>query len=313
MVARRGHHDLDHHTFAELPKLLEPGDVLVVNTSATVPSAFDARGSDGAEIRVHLASPTPEGLWLLETRRPDDRGGTRPALDLRPQRLTLPEGATVSLLTRSETSPRLWLARLDGIADLPRYRELHGSPIRYLPGPELPITDYQTVFAAEPGSAEMPSAGRPFTTGLVTELVSAGVVVLPVTLHTGISSFEADETPGPERFRVPAVTASLINEAKREGGRLVAVGTTVVRALETTADRHGRAHPGDGVTDLVIDQGRGMRLVDGLLTGWHEPESSHLRLLEAMAGAEFLSAIYRAAAASGYLWHEFGDELLILP
>jgi S-adenosylmethionine:tRNA ribosyltransferase-isomerase len=159
----------------------------------------------------------------------------------------------------------------------------------------------------------MPSAGRPFTHELVTDLVARGVLVAPVTLHTGVSSPERDEAPYPERYRVPAPTARLVNAVQLWGGRVIAVGTTVVRALETVAHADGAVEDGEGWTNLVVTPARGLRVVDGLLTGWHEPRSSHLELLEAAAGAELLERSYQEAQAHGYLWHEFGDVQLILP
>jgi S-adenosylmethionine:tRNA ribosyltransferase-isomerase len=200
---------------------------------------------------------------------------------------------------------------LEGAGDPSSYLVAHGQPIRYTPGRRWPMSDYQTLFAAEPGSAEMPSAGRPFTTRLVTRLVTAGVAVLPIVLHAGVSSYEEGEAPGAERFRVPEPTARLANAARAGGGRLVAVGTTVVRALESVVDAAGTLHPDEGVTDLVITPERGVRAVDALVTGWHEPRSSHLRMLEAIAGRALLERSYAEAVDHGYLWHEFGDSLLV--
>jgi S-adenosylmethionine:tRNA ribosyltransferase-isomerase len=197
---------------------------------------------------------------------------------------------------------------------LDRYLEAYGQPIRYAhTAGAWPIEAYQTVFSRVPGSVEMPSASRPFTDRIVARLVAAGVTVVPIVLHTGVSSQEAGEPPYAERYRVPAATADVVNAARAAGGRVVAAGTTVVRALETTADAAGRAHPGEGWTELVVSPERGVRVVDGLLTGWHEPESSHLALLEAVAGRPLLAASYRAAVEAGYRWHEFGDSHLILP
>ena len=158
----------------------------------------------------------------------------------------------------------------------------------------------------------MPSAARPFSAELVAQLVAGGVQFAPITLHSGVSSLEAGERPYPERYRVPPETARLVNAARRWGGRVIAVGTTVVRALETVADADGVVTAGAGLTDLVVTPERGVRAVDGLLTGWHEPESSHLQLLEAVAGPELLERSYDAARAAGYRWHEFGDSHLIL-
>jgi S-adenosylmethionine:tRNA ribosyltransferase-isomerase len=172
---------------------------------------------------------------------------------------------------------------------------------------------YQTVFAREPGSAEMPSAGRPFTTELVTDLVARGVLFAPVLLHTGVSSLEGGEAPLPEPFRVPATTARLVEETRSAGKRVVAVGTTVTRALESATDSVGRVQPARGWTDLVLGADRPALVVDGLITGWHAAEATHQALLRAVAGAELVGAAYASASKEGYLWHEFGDSCLLLP
>ena len=143
-----------------------------------------------------------------------------------------------------------------------------------------PLDTYQNVYASEPGSAEMPSAGRPFTADVLGRLVARGIGVTPLVLHTGVASLEADELPYPERFAVPATTAERVNATHDAGRRVVAIGTTVVRALESAVGPDGRARAAAGWTDLVITPERGVRLVDGLLTGWHEPEASHLLMLE---------------------------------
>src|SRR5205823_9431625 len=176
-----------------------------------------------------------------------------------------------------------------------------------------PLAAYQSVFARSPGSAEMPSAGRPFTPELVTDLVVAGVVIAPITLHAGVASLEAGEPPLPERFTVPEPTAQLVNLTRAEGRRVVAVGTTCTRALESAADAGGTVRPRHGWTDLVLGTGHPARIVNGLVTGWHDPEASHLALLEAVAGKELVRAAYLEAEKAGYLWHEFGDSCLLLP
>jgi S-adenosylmethionine:tRNA ribosyltransferase-isomerase len=178
---------------------------------------------------------------------------------------------------------------------------------------EWPVSSYQTVFAMEAGSAEMPSAGRAFTPEMITELIARGIEVAPLTLHAGVASLEEDEPPPAEFYRVPEATARRVGLARAAGGRVVAVGTTVVRALETVADASGTVHGGAGWTKLVVSPARGVRAVDGLLTGWHEPRASHLLMLEAVAGRPLLEASYRAALEHGYLWHEFGDLHLVLP
>jgi S-adenosylmethionine:tRNA ribosyltransferase-isomerase len=313
MVTTRASGRIDHDVFANLSRHLRAGDVIVVNTSATIPAAIDAIGTNGARHVVHFSSPVAGGRWAVEVRQATADGGTAPDRGLRPQTLQLPASVSIHLLARSPRTPRLWVAAVEGVADVIAYLNQNGRPIRYVPGPERPIGDYQTIFAIEPGSAEMPSAGRPFTPEIVAGLVGAGIVVVPVVLHAGVSSYEDHETPGDERYVVPPATASVVNDLRRAGGRVIAVGTTVVRALETVSDESGEIHPGKGVTDLVVAPGRGVRGVDGLLTGWHEPKSSHLWMLEAFSGRDLLQRAYETAVETGYLWHEFGDELLILP
>jgi S-adenosylmethionine:tRNA ribosyltransferase-isomerase len=225
----------------------------------------------------------------------------------------LADGASVTLLARQPGSRRLWLAHVDVPGgDLSAYLHRQGVPIRYRHVPEAwPLSAYQTVYGVEPGSAEMPSAGRAFTPELLTALVARGVGITPLVLHTGVSSPEGHEPPFPEWYRVPRTTAARVNATRAEGGRVLAVGTTVVRALETVTDDRGTSHPGDGWTDLVITPERGVRAVDGLLTGWHEPLASHLWMLEAVGGREALVLAYAAALERGYLWHEFGDLHLL--
>jgi S-adenosylmethionine:tRNA ribosyltransferase-isomerase len=228
--------------------------------------------------------------------------------------VTLPGDTEVELVAPYAGGTRLWLSRVSGPLPLREFLAAHGHPIRYGYVPrEWPLEHYQTVFATEPGSAEMPSAGRPFTTELITALAARGVLIAPLTLHTGVSSLERGESPYPERYAVPEATARLVNAVRWWGGRVIAVGTTCVRALETVAAEDGTVAAGEGWTRLVVTPERGLHAVDGLITGWHEPEASHLQLLEAVAGPELLAASYAEALGHGYLWHEFGDSHLILP
>jgi len=310
LVAARAAGSLVHARFAALPDYLDEGDLVVVNVSATLPAALDAT-LGGEPVELRLSTPADDGSWVVELRTDAGAPLRRPPIGAR---LGLPGGAHAELLARFAGSDRLSVASLHLGAPVEDYLGRHGRPIRYGYVPHAwPIDAYQTVFGLEPGSAEMPSAGRPFTTELVTGLVARGVLVAPVTLHTGVSSLELGEPPYPERYRVPVTTARLVNAVRAWGGRVVAVGTTVVRALETVADEHGTVSAGEGWTGLVVTPERGLRAVDGLLTGWHEPESSHLQLLEAVAGRELLDRSYAAAEAHGYRWHEFGDVHLILP
>jgi S-adenosylmethionine:tRNA ribosyltransferase-isomerase len=308
-----------HLRFADLPSVLRAGDLLVVNTSATVPAAIPAQAEGpgatpgGEPFDLHLSTLLPDQTWLVEPRRPRLIGSARWDGDVAPD-LVLPAGGRATVLGRWPGSQRLWRARLDLPAPLPRYLAAVGHPIRYAYVAEpWPIEAYQTVFGREPASAEMASAARAFTPELVTELVVRGVGVAPITLHTGVSSLEAHEAPYPERFRVSAETAERVDDTHRHGHRVIAVGTTSVRALESAAGPDGSVHAADGWTDLVISAERGVRVVDGLLTGWHEPEATHLAMLEAVAGPEPLRLAYPAALAEGYRWHEFGDLHLLLP
>ncbi len=310
LVATRHNGGLHDARFRELPQFLSPGDLLVVNTSGTLPAALDGHLAK-RPVELRLSTPVVGQIWAVELRSEADSPLRRPAAGMR---LTLPGGASAELLAPYAGSDRLVLARLSGTGNLEDYLHRHGRPIRYGYVPsQWPIEAYQTVFAAEAGSAEMPSAGRPFTTRLVTTLMTHGVLIAPLTLHTGVSSPELGEPPYPERYRVPETTARLVNAVHGWGGRVIAVGTTVVRALETVADQSGRVTAGAGRTNLVISPKRGLRTIDGLLTGWHDPQASHLHLIEAAAGPKLLQRSYRAAAARGYRWHEFGDLHLILP
>jgi S-adenosylmethionine:tRNA ribosyltransferase-isomerase len=314
LVGRPG--GVEHAIVRDLPGLLAPGDLLVVNTSATLPAALDAVGPGGRRLRMHLSTPAPgsgphDGLWMVELRLPAGPGSLPFGAGRRGWRLALPGGGRARLL---RGGPRLWRARLELPVGLHEYLEAHGRPIRYAyAGADWPIEDYQTVFATVPGSAEMPSAARAFTPGLVVELVAAGVEIAPIVLHTGVSSPETGEPPFPEPFRVPEATARHVNAVRAGGGRVVAVGTTAVRALETAAGEDGTVAARAGWTELVIDEARGVRAVDGLLTGWHAPEATHIDLVRAVAGRDIVERCYAAATASRYLWHEFGDLNLLLP
>ncbi len=320
MVARvtRPPHHIAHRWFTDLPRVLQPGDVLAVNTSATIPAALEATTDDGHPAALHLSTRLPGGLWVVEPRRVG-LGASTPWLGAGAGTvLHLPDGGRARLavpaVPSSAAPVRLWVADLQLPQPVLAYLARHGRPIRYGYVPEpWPIAAYQTVFADEPGSAEMPSAARPFSAELVARLVSRGVTFAPFTLHCGVASPEAQEPPTAEWYRVPPATAAAVNAARREGGRVLAVGTTAVRALETVIDRAGTVHPGEGWTELVIGPDHPVRAVQGLLTGWHEPGASHLALLEAVAGRDLVAASYRAAREEGYLWHEFGDSHLLLP
>jgi S-adenosylmethionine:tRNA ribosyltransferase-isomerase len=314
LVARRGAGSLEHTTFRALPEHLEPGDLVVVNASATIPAAIDARRADGTRLVLHLSTRLDDGRWVVERRRLTSGSTARWTDPTGPETLALAGGATAALVAPYLGGTRLWVAELSMDRPVLEWLSVHGRPIRYDYVPEAwPLACYQTVYATEAGSAEMPSAGRPFTADVIARLVARGVGVTPVMLHTGVASLEADEDPYPERRTVPEWTAARVNATRAGGGRVLAVGTTVVRALESAADPDGTVHEADGWTDVVIGPDRPVRVVDAILTGWHEPATSHLQMLEAIAGRELLERSYAAALDEGYLFHEFGDSHVILP
>jgi S-adenosylmethionine:tRNA ribosyltransferase-isomerase len=324
-----------HARFRDLPRWLDEGDLIVVNTSGTMKAALDATAADGTSFELHVSTRLPGGFWTVELRVPGN-GASLPFRHARAgTRLALPAGGHATLIApyplveSLESASRLWLAALVVPNGVPTYLDRFGFPIRYSYVREpWPSSTYQTVFATETGSAEMPSAGRPFTPHLVTRLIAAGIDIAPLMLHTGVASLEAHEPPYEEFYRVSPQTADRVNAARRSGHRIVAVGTTVVRALETVTDERGTTSAGQGWTSLVITPERPLRVVNALITGLHEPLSTHLTLLEraieaagakhrGLAGidghaARHLERAYREATEAGYLWHEFGDSHLII-
>jgi S-adenosylmethionine:tRNA ribosyltransferase-isomerase len=345
-----------HHRFDELPRLLRPGDLVVVNDSRTLPASLLGRTASGAALEVRLVARdggvrgTPRTPGAPPPASPptgwpggsgaDERwaalplgvpaGGGDPALvptDARPappllppgERLVFGGGLTATVLGRhAEAPPLVWLAFDAGGERLAEALHRAGRPVRYayVPRP-WPLHHYQTMFAAEPGSAEMASAGRPFTLQTVRALRDRGIGLATISLHAGLSTYGDPAVDRrfvpPEAYRVPAATAAAVERCRAARGRVVAVGTTVVRALETAADQGGgRVLAGAGVTRLRIGPGHRLQAVDGLLTGLHEPEASHLDLLGAVVAPEVLARAYTAALAAGYLWHEFGDVCLVI-
>ncbi len=324
MVSSRSTDKIVHTCFDDLPVYLHPGDVLVINTSGTLNAALNAVRQDGTPLELHLSTHLPGDLWVAELRQPGPQGLQPLYHACAGERLVLPGGAHAGLLLpyrsdqrnqpNGKLQVRLWIVWLNLPLPLDEYLARYGFPIRYkYVRSEWPPSYYQTVYADEMGSAEMPSAGRPFTCKLLDELEQRGVKVAPLVLHTGVASLEDHEPPYEEYYRVPAETAQAMNRAHVAGKRVIAVGTTCVRALESVAGVDGRVHAGEGWTRLVITPQRGVYAVDGLLTGFHEPQSTHLTMLEAIAGRQHLNLTYAAAQRERYLWHEFGDLHLILP
>ncbi|MDQ2717083.1 MAG: S-adenosylmethionine:tRNA ribosyltransferase-isomerase, partial [Chloroflexota bacterium] len=292
MVSYRADDRVVHTRFREIGAFLEAGDMLVINTSGTMNAALNATRADGSELELHLSTHLPADLWVVEVRQPG-AGAAQAFYDTRAgETLRLPGGAGATLhvhyaqdrRTASNSPRRLWIATLNDLpCDLDAYLARHGFPIRYsYVKRQWPASYYQTAYVTEVGSAEMPSAGRAFTPELITSLVARGIQIAPLLLHTGVASLELHEPPYEEYYRVPAETARLVNAARAEGRRVIAIGTTAVRALETVTTPQRVTSPGEGWTRLVITPERGIYGVDALLTGLHEPQASHLAMLEAL-------------------------------
>lgn len=308
----------DSH-FRALPEFLREGDLLVLNTSATLPAALTALRSDDTEITLHWSSALPVSRLERGPADPladplNERLNPRAVVEPRHvegiagETLTLPGGSRATLLEPYRDSRRLWIAQLELDMPLTDYLRRWGRPIRYpYVVKPFPLSAYQTVYARDEGSAEMPSAGRAFTRPMLARLLRQGVGLAKLVLHTGVASLETHERPYDEWYEVPQRTAERVRAAKAAGGRVIAVGTTVVRALESSVDAEGQVIASRGWTDLVITPERGVRVVNGLLTGLHEPRATHLAMLEAIAGREMIARAYEVALEREYLWHEFGD------
>lgn len=318
MVSYRSDDHIEHSQFRDIEGYLQAGDVIVVNTSGTLKAALEGT-IDQIPVRVHFSTRKNESLWILELREMVGNKTRRFVYPHDSGKILLKDGGEIYLREpyyqdHNQNQLQLWKAgfKLDML--LEEYLHLYGKPIRYNYVDEVyPGEYYQTVFARYPGSAEMPSAGRAFTHELVTRLVSKGVHIVPILLHTGVASVEIDEKPYEEYYHVPFTTANMINHARKQGRKIIATGTTVVRALETVSDHNRVIKTGKGWTDIFITPERGLFSVDGLITGFHEPKASHLLMLEALAGRNHLRKTYTAAVEEAYLWHEFGDLHLILP
>ncbi len=291
-----------HASFLDLPSILRRGDLLVVNDSATVPAAIESRRTNGEPLALHVATRIDERLWVVEP-----RGRVHES-----EPVHLPDGASAVMLAALDPEhPRLWYARFALPEPMLDYLARFGAPIRYGDATQrFPLGDYQTIFARHAGSAEMPSAARPFSLRVLDALHRRGITIAPVTLHCGVSSFEAPERPSIERFTVPAATADAVNLARAHGRRVIAVGTTPLRALESAVEG-GRVVAASGWTALVIDREHRVRTVDALLTGFHPDGATHRWILDAFLTGDALAGAYCEAARRGYLQHEFGDVHLI--
>ncbi len=318
MVIDRATARLEHTRFDKLGEFLRPGDLLVFNSSRTLPASLSGCGAPaGPCMQVRLAEHLPDDLWLallLCLKGDPFSCGLRSGMQI-----DFGQGLTGTVYDCDQNIPRLWKIRFSksGI-DLVELLYRLGEPIRYeYVSAPWDLDYYQTVYAKEPGSAEMPSAGRAFTWKLLFGLKRRGVETAYVVLHTGLSSYMDDELDAQypaseEEYLVSEAAAEKINLTHQKGGRVIAVGTTVVRALETVAHLPGKVHPRHGYTRLHITSDHPLRAVDGLLTGLHEPEASHLDLLTAFLPVEIVREAYEEAVGRGYLWHEFGDLNLIV-
>lgn len=299
--------------FRDLPRFLEPGDLLVVNESATIPASLPAEGEGGAFL-LNLCTRFGPRLYLAEPRRSFETPGPLP---LAPGARVVVSGVRARFLEPFPGISRLWF--VSTVEDLLPVLPGRGSPIHYgYVGKSWPLSAYQTLFSRVPGSVEMPSAGRPFTPRLMEALSARGVGLATVVLHCGVSSLEVesdrleDQPLYPEPFRVPEATARAVNGTRLRGHRVVAVGTTVVRALESSWE-DGKVQPRQGFTRLYVRPPGRLKAVQGLITGLHDPLTSHLALLFALGPPRWIREAYQLAVESGFLWHEFGDSHLLLP
>jgi S-adenosylmethionine:tRNA ribosyltransferase-isomerase len=334
MVSNYSDDTVRHASFEDFPKFLSRGDVLVINTSRTRNAALPALRSDGTPLQLHLSThlvdePSPlstdaaHDLWTIELRSLEADGKSKHFEGAQEGEIISLPGAASAILhgpyisdcdpDLRKPSETLWLASLSLPSDVDDYLRRFGFPIRYnYVKDKWPLSYYQTVYATESGSSEMPSAGRPFTSELLVELESKGIRIARLILHCGVSNLETHEPPYKEFYQVPSEAARLVNEAHASGRRVIAVGTTVVRALETVTGAGGSVHAGEGWTCKVITPHDRLRSVNALLTGMHEPQASHLAILEALAGLPHTRLAYNEALGHGYLWHEFGDLHLMM-
>jgi S-adenosylmethionine:tRNA ribosyltransferase-isomerase len=315
----------------DLPALLRSGDLLVLNDAATLPASLTGEAADGAPIEVRLLGPAEAGTWMAAA---FGAGNWRWKTEDRPAPPPLPEGSTLTFGSRDEAAPAL-RATVVGVSDVsPRLVRLafdrggdalwsavyrSGRPVQYsyVRAP-LALWHVQTAYASRPWASELPSAGRPLTWRVLLEARRRGVELAAVTHAAGLSSTGEPALdaalPLPERFDIPAATVAAVARTRASGGRVVAVGTTVVRALEGAAEAGGGwLRPGEGRTALRVDGHFRRRVVDGVLTGIHQPGESHFDLLKAFAPEPLLRRAVAHAEREGYLAHEFGDSWLIVP
>jgi S-adenosylmethionine:tRNA ribosyltransferase-isomerase len=307
-----------HSRFDHLREFVRAGDLLVFNASRTMPASLKGVAEPGRlAVEARLAEHLPDGSWLalLVCYGSDPFGcPIRPGVEI-----AFGQDLRATVCGRDQTIPRLWNIRFSATeGEFMQLLYRLGQPIRYeYVSAAWGLDAYQTVYATEPGSAEMPSAGRAFTWQMLFDLKRGGIETAFVVLHTGLSSYldddlDARNPAAEEEYDIGEAAAARINTVRERGGRVIAVGTTVVRALESASDEAGHVRPAHEYTRLRITPHHRLKAVDGLLTGLHEPHASHLDLLSALISPSMIEAAYEAAIERGYLWHEFGDLNLII-
>ncbi len=317
LLVTTGSGHVEHTAFSDVDKYLQNGDVLVVNTSATRASAIPITLPYNRKGMAHFSTRVNKHEWLVEIREIMGDKTVRWKEGGEELEFHLPDRAKI-MLKRKFYEERellhLWIAEFNTGQEHEAYLAEHAQPIKYdkLNEP-YPLDFYQTFFSFQPGSSELPSAGRGFTQNLVKRLLKKGVDFAPILLHTGVSSLEESEPPYPEYMEISPASAAIINNASEEGRKVIATGTTAVRAVESAVNEAGEVLPYAGNTNLFIEDSYRMRVINSLLTGFHEPGASHLNMLQSLAGFDHIERAYYSAIENNYFWHQFGDLHLILP
>jgi len=319
MVSERHNDKITHTQFSNIDHFLTKNNVLVVNTSGTINAALKTTLPNNEDGRIHLSTQISKNEWIAEIRKVVDNKTVRYTDIEENQILSIPNNHHIKIVSpfydenRNKQHLQLWKISFFGIDNMDEYLNKYGQAIAYSTvDVEYPQSYYQTVFAKEMGSSEMPSAGRAFTPYLIEKLKAKGVKIVPILLHTGVSSLEANEKPYPEYFEVSKETANALNEYTLQGKRIIAVGTTAIRAVESATNKKGKVQAQKGWTNLFITPANGIKIIDGMLTGFHEPKASHLLMMQALATTEHLSICYNQAIENSYKWHEFGDMHLLM-
>ncbi|KHF39721.1 S-adenosylmethionine:tRNA ribosyltransferase-isomerase [Halalkalibacter okhensis] len=304
LVQNRQTGHVTHDTFAHLSNYLKKGDVLILNKSRTIPAVLYTTD----HIEVRLARKCSTDIWEVLSSDQSEIGDT----------LHFTNNVRATVIDKSKKTPLISIRFSIKGDEFYNFLYINGTPIHYeYLQDHWPLQAFQTVYSSVPGSIEMPSAGRALTWRMLAALQNKGIKIGFVSLHSGLSYFEDDRWPDPifqpEPFSVPVETVKLIQTAKNERSNVIAVGTTVVRALESAVDTNHNLQATAGETTLHIKSNSALQVVDGLLTGFHEPEASHLDMLSAFIDKNHLLAAYEEAIRQEYLWHEFGDVNLLLP